>query len=108
MNATLKTSLLQDARERLRLLNKDFSYTDGEIGDLIEAAAADLLRHNAIQEAQLVVTLDPLIKLAIMTFVTANYGSAFGVSAEQERLKADYNDQKAMLMMTSGYTNWEV
>lgn len=99
MNATVKTSLLADAKLRLRLHINAF---DDEIGDLIEAAAADLLKRNAIQEAQLVVDMDPLIKRAILTFVRAH----FGTPEDPERLKADYDEQKATLMMTSGYTNW--
>jgi len=99
MNATVKTSLLADAKLRLRLHINAF---DDEIGDLIEAAAADLLKRNAIQESQLVVDMDPLIKRAILTFVRAH----FGTPEDPERLKADYDEQKATLMMTSGYTNW--
>ena len=99
MNATVKTSLLTDAKLRLRLHINAF---DDEIGDLIEAAAADLVKRNAIQESQLVVDMDPLIKRAILTFVRAH----FGTPEDPERLKADYDEQKATLMMTSGYTNW--
>ena len=99
MNATVKTSLLADAKLRLRLHINAF---DDEIGDLIEAAAADLLKRNAIQESQLVVDMDPLSKRAILTFVRAH----FGTPEDPERLKADYDEQKATLMMTSGYTNW--
>ena len=99
MNATVKTSLISDAKLRLRLHINAF---DDEIGDLIEAAAADLVKRNAIQESQLVVDMDPLIKRAILTFVRAH----FGTPEDPERLKADYDEQKATLMMTSGYTNW--
>lgn len=100
MNESVKTSLIQDAKLRLRLHISSF---DGEIGDLIDAAAADLLKRNAIQESQLAVPVDPLIKRAIMTYVRA----FFGTPEDPERLKADYDEQKATLMMTSGYTNWE-
>ena len=74
------------------------------IGDLIEAAATELIKMNAIQESQLSgTTIDPLIKRAIITFVRAT----FGTPEDPERLKADYDEQKRVLMMTSGYTNWE-
>lgn len=100
MNESVKTSLIQDAKLRLRLHINSF---DGEIGDLIEAAAADLLHRNAIQEAQLAAApVDPLIKRAIMTYVRA----FFGTPEDPERLKADYDEQKATLMMTSGFTDW--
>lgn len=100
MNATVKTSLLIDAKLRLRLHINAF---DDEIGDLIEAAAADLIKRNAIQESQLTSTpVDPLIKRAILTYVRAY----FGTPEDPERLKADYDEQKATLMMTNGYTDW--
>ena len=100
MNESVKTSLIKDAKLRLRLHINSF---DGEIGDLIEAAAADLLHRNAIQEAQLAaLPVDPLIKRAIMTYVRA----FFGTPEDPERLKADYDEQKATLMMTSGFTDW--
>lgn len=101
MNQSLLTSLLSDAKLRLRLHTDVF---DSEISDLIDAAAADLLHRNAIQEAQLEgVDVDPLIKRAIMTYVRA----FFGTPEDPERLKADYDEQKATLMMTSGFTDWE-
>lgn len=100
MNTSLLTSLLSDAKLRLRLHITAF---DEEIKDLINAAAADLVRHNAIQESQLEAeTIDPLIKRAIMTYVRA----FFGDPEDPERLKEDYENQKAMLMTTSGYTDW--
>ena len=102
MNATLKTRLIADAKVAVRLISiTDF---DNEIGDLIEAAALELITQNAIQEAQLsTTTIDPLIKRAIITYVRAK----FGTPENPERLKADYDEQKATLKMTSGYTNWE-
>ena len=100
MNATLKTSLLFDAKTAVRIKIDAF---DNEIGDLIEAAATDLIKRNAIQESQLSgTTIDPLIKRAILTFVRAH----FGTPEDPERLKADYDEQKATLMSTSGYTDW--
>lgn len=100
MNQSLLTSLLSDAKLRLRLHTTAF---DMEVTDLIEAAATDLIRHNAIQESQLEGgNVDPLIKRAIMTYVRA----FFGDPEDPERLKADYENQKAMLMTTSGYTDW--
>ena len=101
MNETLKTRLISDAKLRLRLHTDAFN---NEIGDLIDAAAADLIKRNAIQEAQLNgTTIDPLIKRAMLTYVR----TYFGTPEDPERLKADYDEQKATLMMTSGFTNWE-
>ena len=101
MTETALNNLVTAAKLRLRLKTNAF---DEEVKDLINAAAMDLLKRNAVQEAQLNEDpLDPLILRAIMTFVRAN----FGEPENPERLKADYDEQKATLMMTSGYTVWE-
>ena len=100
MNIQLLTILIKDAKLRLRLHTDAF---DDEISDLVESAALDLIHRNAIQQAQLeTVEIDPLIKRAILTFVSAHFGS----NEDAERLKADYDEQKSTLMMTSGYTQW--
>ena len=101
MNETLLTSLIKDAKLRLRLHTDAFN---DEINDLIEAAADDLLKRNAVQPSQLEGTsVDPLIKRAILTYVRA----FFGDPENAERYKADYDEQKSTLMMTTGYTVWE-
>ena len=100
MNQSLLTSLLSDAKLRLRLHTDAFN---DEISDLLNAAVADLIRHNAAQAGQFdSEELDPLIKRAVLTYVRA----FFGDPEDPERLKADYDDQKAMLMTTTGYTDW--
>lgn len=101
MNQNLLISLLSSAKLKLRKHISDF---DPEITDLIEAAATDLIARNAIQPSQLEEeTIDPLIKMAILTYVEA----FFGKPDNPEKLKADYDEQKATLMMTTGYTDWE-
>lgn len=100
MTSTVLESLRADAKLRLRLHIENF---DSEIDDLIQACEADLLKRNAIQEGQLEeLPVDPLIKRAIMTYCRA----FFGTPDDPERLKADYDEQKATLMTTTGYTNW--
>lgn len=101
MTSDVLSALLISAKLVLRLHTDKF---DPEVSDLIEACVADLLHRNAIQESQLTsVPVDPLIKRAIMTYVRAY----FGTPEDPERLKADYDEQKATLMMTSGFTTWE-
>lgn len=100
MNQELLVKLMVDAKLKLRIHTDAFNE---EISDLISAAAADLVRHNACQETHLNgMTVDPLVKRAILTFVRAY----FGQPDDQERLQKDYENQKAMLMTTSGYTDW--
>lgn len=100
MNETVLTSLLTDAKLRLRLHTDAFN---DEIKDLIEAAASDLVNRQAIQPEQIAaLPIDPLIKRAILTYVRA----FFGTPENPEQLKADYDEQKATLMTTTGYTTW--
>ncbi len=100
MNETVLTSLLTDAKLRLRLHTDAFN---DEIKDLIEAAASDLVHRQAIQPEQIAaLPIDPLIKRAILTYVRA----FFGTPENPEQLKADYDEQKATLMTTTGYTTW--
>lgn len=100
MNTFLLISLLVDAKLRLRLHTDAFN---DEIKDLILAAAQDLIRHNAAQSDQFDGDeLDPLIKRAVLTYVRAYFGDP----EDPERLKADYENQKAMLMTSTGYTDW--
>ena len=100
MTAEVLNALLEASRLNQRLHITNF---DSELTDLIEAAAADLIGRNAIQPAQLEsLPVDPLIKQAILTYVK----SRFGTPENPERLKADYEDQKATLMTSTGYTDW--
>ena len=100
MNQALSIKLLVDAKLRLRIHTDAFN---DEIQDLIAAAAADLIRHNACQAEQLEeCEVDPLIKRAMLTFVRAH----FGQPDDRDGLLKDYDNQKAMLMTTTGYTDW--
>ena len=100
MTSEVLSSLIQDAKLTLRLHTTAF---DSEISDLIQACVADLEHRNAIQASQTEsLPVDPLIKRAIKTYVRA----FFGTPEDPERLKADYDEQKATLMMTTGYTDW--
>jgi len=100
MNQELLVKLMKDAKLRLRIHTDAFN---DEIQDLISAAAADLVRHNACQSEQLEsCEVDPLIKRAILTFVRAH----FGQPDDRDSLLNDYDSQKAMLMTTTGYTDW--
>lgn len=88
--------MLDKVKLSLRIKTNAF---DEEIKDLISAALADLGIAGVITE----LGDDPLITRAVITYCKANFGS----SDEYERLKASYDEQKAQLRSSSGYTDWE-
>ena len=71
---------------------------DSEITDLIAAALADLGMAGVTNQEQ----TDPLIIRAVTTYCRIN----FGQPDDYDWLKASYDEQKAQLMMATGYTNW--
>ena len=71
---------------------------DDEITDLIGAAKLDL----GIAGVDSTLTTDALIIQAVKTYVRAHFRSP----ADYERLKSAYDEQKAQLMVATGYTNW--
>ena len=72
---------------------------DGEINDLIEAALGDLQLAgvNAFLHRD-----EALIRRAVTTYCKAH----FGQPDNYEQLKAAYDEQKAQLMVATGYTDW--
>lgn len=100
MTSDVLSALVKDAKEDLRKKKNIF---DREIESLILACEADLLHRNAIQADQLnSLPIDPLIHRAIMTYCKAYFGD----NEEKSWYKADYDEQKATLMTTTGFTDW--
>lgn len=69
---------------------------DGEITRLIAAAVSDLGLVNVPAE---VTTSDPILVQAIVTYVRLH----FGTPEDYDKLKASYDEQKAQLMVATGY-----
>ena len=82
---------------KLALRIKTNAY-DGEINDLINAALADLAAAGITNQDE----EDPLIIRAVVTFCRANFGSP----ADYDKMKTSYDEQKAMMQMATGYTEW--
>ena len=87
--------MIEKVKLALRIKTDAF---DSEIQDLIAAALRDLVL-AAVPSAD---DTDPLIIRAVITYCKAN----FGAPDEYERLKTSYDEQKAQLMMATGYTEW--
>lgn len=92
--STLKTK----AKTALRLSTSVF---DTEIEDLINACVEDLQKRGALQSNQ-EDSLEPLFVRTVMTYVRAY----FGQPENPELLIKIYNENKATMMSTTGYTDW--
>lgn len=71
---------------------------DDEVTRLLEAAFLDL----GVAGVEVPEQLDALVTQAAITYFMAN----FGEPEHYDRLKASYDEQKAQLSMTTGYTDW--
>lgn len=87
--------LLKKVKLALRISESDF---DSDLTDLISAALRDL-QIAGISNTE---TTDPLISRAVTTYCRVH----FGEPDEFERYKESYDEQKAQLQMTTGYTTW--
>lgn len=87
--------MLQKVKLALRITTNSF---DSELEDLIAAAKIDL----GIAGVELPSTLDAICEIAIITYCKLH----FGEPDEYDRLKASYDEQKAQLSMSTGYTVW--
>lgn len=87
--------MLQKVKLALRITTNAF---DAELTDLIAAAKIDL----GIAGVELPATIDEICQLAIITYCKLH----FGEPDEYDRLKASYDEQKAQLSMSTGYTVW--
>lgn len=87
--------MLDKVKLALRITTTAF---DGEISDLINAALMDLGIAGVATRPE----SDPLIIRAVTTYCRAH----FGQPDDYERLKSSYDEQKAQLMMATGYTDW--
>lgn len=87
--------MLDKIKLALRIKTNAF---DEEINDLINAALADLAAAGITNQDK----EDPLIIRAVVTFCRANFGSP----ADYDKMKTSYDEQKAMMQMATGYTEW--
>lgn len=88
-------ALIDDVKMALRITTDAF---DTEITGLINSAKLDL----GIAGVDIPTPQDAIVDRAIITYCKVNFGSP----DEYDRLKASYDEQKAQLSMSSGYTTW--
>ena len=87
-------ALIDTCKTALRVATTAY---DAEITEYIEAAKLDL----GIAGVETTVA-DSLVNKAILTYVRMS----FGAPANYDKLKSAYDEQKAQMMMATGYTNW--
>ena len=87
--------MLKKVKLSLRIVTEAF---DEELLDLIQAALSDL-RIAGVSNSD---ETDALIVRAVITYCKCH----FGESADYERLKQSYDEQKAQLASATGYTDW--
>lgn len=87
--------IMDAVRLALRISTTAF---DSELGDLIQAALADLKIAGVANND----TVDPLVRRAVITYCRMN----FGQPEDYDRLKRSYDEQKAQMSMATGYTTW--
>ena len=92
------STTLDKVKRALRISYNDF---DDELTDLINAAQTDLGIAGA--DGAATIPSDPIVLRAIITYCKIHFGEA----EDYANLKASYDEQKAQLSMSTGYTVWE-
>lgn len=91
--------LLAKAKVALRIVTNNF---DGEISDLIRAAAQLIATRGVTIAEDEDGNVQPIITRAILTYVRLN----FGEPSDYDRLKEAFAEQLGQLMTTTGFTDW--
>ena len=86
--------MLNEIKTALRLTTNAY---DAELMGLQQAAVMDLQIAGVLTNS-----MDALIRRAVITYCRMNFGSP----EDYDRLKRSYDEQKAQLMMATGYTDW--
>lgn len=89
------TTLINAAKLAARVTTNVY---DPQIDQLLDAAMLDM----GVAGVEIPETLDALVETAAITYVLMH----FGQPEEYDRLKASYDEQKAQLVMCTGYTEW--
>ncbi len=92
-------ALLDDVKIALRVTTDAY---DSEINGLIESARKDLQIAGLTADVTTSENLDPAVVTAIKTYCKMNFGNP----SNYDNLKSSYDEQKAQMSMSSGYTEW--
>lgn len=95
--------LLEKIKMALRITTTAY---DSELTDIINAALTDLGIAGVIDSVLVETNLSAIVTRAVATYAKVNFGVID--SADYDRLKASYDEQKAQLVTASGFTDWGV
>lgn len=94
--------LLEKIKLALRISTDAF---DTELNALVDSCLADLgFAGISINEIGAPCLTNPAVIMAVITFCKFNFGKID--SAEYDRLKASYDEQKKQMSMSTGFTEW--
>ena len=91
--------MLDKVKAALRITSDVF---DNELNDLIDSARLDLGIAGVVVPITTDTDTDKIINQAIITYCKMN----FGAPVDYDRLKKSYDEQKAQLSISTGYTVW--
>lgn len=91
-------TILNKVKLALRIVTDAF---DQEVIDMIKACLIDL-KIAGVNEYTIDELDDPLVIRAVCTYCKMHFGDA----EDYDRLKASYDEQKAQMQMSTGYTDW--
>lgn len=80
---------------------------DTELAELITAAVIDLKIAEVNSAAVVSEPTDPIVSRAIISYCVYHFELEHGDSVKAEKFKAAYDEQKAQLSMSTGYTVWK-
>lgn len=95
--------MLQKLKNALQLSTSDF---DSELMDLLSASIIDLNLGGVDADSINVDTTDAIVVRAIISYCVYQFELIHGDLKKAEALKVAYDEQKAMLGMSTGYTIW--
>ena len=96
-------ALLNKVKLSLLITTTDF---DSELTDLIGAAFVDLNIGNVDPDITVSSTTDPAIIRAVCTYCGYQFEMLHGSIERSQAFKRSYDEQKAQMGMTTGYTVW--
>ena len=95
--------MLDKVKLALLITTEDF---DEELEELIGAAFIDLNIGDVAEDVTVITTTDPAIIRAVCSYCGYHFELEHGALQRADAFKRSYDEQKAQLGMTTGYTVW--